>query len=175
MVNDQLIFSFKYNKYKLLWRTVVYFIIPPIMMYKIVFVWSVNSNKPFYILFFSKFFGSLFLFMIISNILLTLSTQEVLLYKNKIVKKMCFGIKKYILFENCKIDGMKTPFFSTKKFFCLNTPVLFSPIFGVFYDENLADSDDIKKMNLYLSELSGRSCEEFEKNIVKIPNFYKER
>lgn len=149
----QQLFSFRYNKWKVLWR-ICHLSLAIFITYKIVFDWALKKN--IFMFFFSELVMGLVLVSAIFLLLDVLLTHEIILFREKIIKTWRIGLKREVEFVDARLGGMKTPFCSTKRFYPYWINNFFTPIFGVFYDETLAANKDVRRMNEFLAEISGR-------------------
>jgi hypothetical protein len=113
--------------------------------------------------------------------------REVRLYKDRIVKIWIYIGEREIYLADARLLATADypigvgrfklgPYYKTKRFFDRRTNVAWSymPCMGVFYDEMLADQDDVKKLNTLLADLTGRKVEEFEQPRIKIDRLIQE-
>lgn len=118
--------------------------------------------------------GSLILIASIFQIIDSLLFKEIRVYKDRILKIWHLLGKREINFQDARMDGMRSPIVSTKKIFRSGTNVFLAPFKGIYYDENLARPQDIKKLNSILADLTGRKVEEFEKFKITFKKLIKE-
>jgi hypothetical protein len=157
-------FSFKYSVWKVLWR--VGTICLSICFSLIVVYGKPNDPNSLCSLMFDQIFGGLLLQMFVFSLLDTILTKEIILYPGKITKTWWFGLRRDVVFASSKFGSMKTAFFSTKRFYPSCYSNFFTPILGVLYDESLAKTKDIRLMNKYLAEISGRDLSLFESGVI---------
>lgn len=156
---DQPIYSFRFNKWKVLWR-IAHLSLVILISYKIVFDWSLN--KDIFMFFFSEIVMGMVLISVIFSLCDVILTHEIVLYRSKIVKTWRVGLKREVEFAYSRFRAMKTPFFSTKRFYPYWISNFFTPILGVFYDETLVSAKDVRRMNHLLAEISGGDINLFE-------------
>lgn len=157
---DQPIFSFRFNKWKVLWR-LGHLSLAILIAYKMVFDWALNK-KNIFMFFTTEIVMGMLLIAAIFMLWDTIFTREIILYRTKIVKTWWFGLRREVEFSCARLGGMKTPFCSTKSFYPNWLSKFFTPFLGVFYDETLASNKDIHRMNQLLAEISGRDIGMFE-------------
>ena len=75
--------------------------------------------------------------------------------------------------QDASVDGRTLFIFSFKKIFNHSTNVLIAPFRGIFYDEYLADREDVRKLNSLLADLSGRKIEDFERMAMGMKDLMK--
>lgn len=152
-------YSFRYNKWKVSWR-ILHLCLVLIIFYKIVFDWSLK--KDIFLFLFSEIVGGMVLVLGIFSLCDVIFTHNITLYQRKIVKTWHIGLRREVEFECSSFGAMKTPFFSTKRFYPHWINNFFAPILGVFYDDTLASAQDVRKMNQLLAEISGRDIKLFD-------------
>jgi hypothetical protein len=125
--------------------------------------------------------GIIGLFIFVPYFLELLLFREVRLYKDRIVKIWNHIGNREVNLADARLlatadDAIGVgrfklgPYSKTKRIFDRRTNVAWSymPCIGVFYNEMLADQDDVKKLNTLLADLTGRKVEEFEQPRTRI-------
>lgn len=157
---DQPIFSFRFNKWKVLWR-LGHLSLAILIAYKIVFDWALNE-KNIFMFFTTEIVMGMLLIAAILILWDTIFACEIILYRTKIVKTWHFGLRREVEFSCARFGMGNTPFSRIKRFCPYWTINFFTPFLGVFYDETLASNNDIRRMNQFLAEISGRDISLFE-------------
>ena len=167
------IFSFKYTGWRVFWRVFTTFL-GILACCAIVFGKSKKHESLFWFCYL-EIVGGLGLQICVLLILDMILTKEIILYPEKISKKWRFGIRRDVFFATSRFGAMKTPFFSSKRFYPFWYSNVFTLILGVFYDEYLVETEDVRLMNKYLAEISGRDLHTFEKSSgsVSLKSFLK--
>jgi hypothetical protein len=122
--------------------------------------------------------GVLGLFISVPFFLDILLFLEVRLYKDRMVKIWNYVGKREVNLADARLLAIAgyaigvgrfkfRSYNKYKRIFDRRTNVAWSYM-GVFYDEMLADQDDVKKLNTLLADLTGRKVEEFEQPRIRI-------
>ncbi len=103
-------------------------------------------------------------------------TKEIILYPHKIAHTWRFGLRRDVVFTSSRFGAQQTISYSSKRFYPSRYSNFFTPILGVLYDEYLVESEDVRIMNKYLAEISGRDLSTFELSggSVSLRSFLKE-
>lgn len=115
----------------------------------------------------ASFIVFLGIYLVVDMVLL----KGIRIYKDRIVR--VWNLPGPVEFATARHAGF-TSLISHKFFFDKATNRFVRLFTGVFYDESLADAEEIKKLNRLLAELSGRNVEEFERFHIRETRFIKE-
>jgi len=94
--------------------------------------------------------------------------KEVRLYSDRIVKIWKYFGPVEVQFENAKFGVDRDFNQNVVTVLDRNANRLLLSIKGVQYDDSLADKEDVRKLNSFLAELTGRRVEEFEKTAITL-------
>ncbi len=172
ITQDGRIFSFKYTTWRVLYRA-CYVCLAILFCYVLVFG---KTESILFSFLFRQIFGGIFLQMCVFRLLDMIFTKEIILYPHKIAHTWRFGLRRDVVFTHSRFGAQKTISYSSKRFYPSWYSNFFTPFLGVFYDEYLVEPEDVRLMNKYLSEISGRDLSTFEQSwgSVSLKSFMKE-
>jgi hypothetical protein len=180
---DEPLFVLKYRKEKLIKRLMLFLVLLALCGLGAFDVVDVEDPLRVRV---AGVIGLFIFFLFFMDILLF---REVRLYKDRMVKIWHYIGKREINLADARLVATADyamgvgrfklgPYSKTKRIFDRRTNVAWSymgvPYTEVFYDEMLADQDDVKKLNTLLADLTGRKIEEFEQPRIKIARLIQE-
>lgn len=114
------------------------------------------------------------LLLVLRGLIELLLFREIRLYKDRPVK-VCYLIGSIeTKLENAKLEGTKMRLGSGKCFMKQDANRWFGFLRGIAYDEYVAESGNVRRLNSVLADLTGRKASDFEQSIISWKKLIKE-
>jgi hypothetical protein len=106
--------------------------------------------------------GGLLLGLVTYQFIDLLLFQEIRLYKNRMVKVRALCRPIQVELANARLAGLTFVLASGRRLVSKDAGIIFRNFGGLWWDENLADPDQLKQLNTLLAKLSSRPVEDFK-------------